>query len=81
MLDDLERHHATERAVGDLLQRLQRVRRTHVEPLRDARRRAPRIGLDAARLDPRVAQQLEELAAAAAEIHDRTRGRGRKYAR
>ena len=70
VLDYLNRDQAAERAVGDAVEKPERVALLGLEAARSARLDHRRVGVDAARGNAVFAKQIEQLAAAAPEIDD-----------
>ncbi len=68
MLDDLKRGQPAETVVRQSGQVGERVRMLRVQPARPALVDHFRVGIDAHRRDPALAQQLQEFSATAADV-------------
>ena len=70
MLDDLNRRQAADAAVRLTLEKPERVALLDIEPARAAQLHHAVVGVDAAGADAVLPQQIEQLAAAAADVND-----------
>ena len=71
MLDDLRREDTAERAVRNRLEICEPFRLLDGDTLTARQRNHVHVGVDPARLDARIPQKREELAAPAADVEDR----------